>query len=223
MIENLTKYQEEQFEKYYQFLVEYNEKVNLTAITKKDEVYLKHFYDSSLIKEVIDLNEIKNICDVGAGAGFPSIALKILYPHLKITIVDALDKRITFLKKLCQLLDLNDVTLVHSRAEDYAKTEARESFDLVTARAVARENILNELCIPLVKVGGYFISMKGKDYQEELSEGKSLEMLNAKVEDIKHFSLPNDSGERYLIKIKHFKATDKKYPRDFAKIKSKPL
>ena len=223
MIENLTSFQKEQLEKYYAFLVEYNQKVNLTAITEKDEIYIKHFYDSSLIQKVIDLNNIETLCDVGSGAGFPSIVLKILYPHLHVTIVDALDKRLTFLRQLANLLNLDNITLVHARAEDYAKTEARESFDLVTARAVARENILNELCIPLVKVGGYFISMKGKDYQEEINEGKSLKILKAKIEDIARFVLPGENAERYLIKIKHYSAVDKKYPRDFAKIKSKPL
>jgi 16S rRNA (guanine527-N7)-methyltransferase len=160
----LSNRQLEQFDIYFKFLVEYNEVVNLTAITDEEEVYIKHFYDSILLSKVIDLNSIKSLCDVGAGAGFPSIPLKILYPELNVTIVDGLDKRIKFLTLLCQKLDIKGVNLVHGRAEDYAKTH-RESFDIVTARAVARFNILNELCIPLVKVGGHFISLKGKNAQ----------------------------------------------------------
>ena len=185
----LSDRQLEQFEIYFKFLVEYNEYVNLTAITEEEEVYIKHFYDSILVGQVLDLNTVNSICDVGSGAGFPSIPLKIVYPHLNVTIVDGLDKRITFLKQLVSKLGLANVNLVHGRAEEYAK-DHRESFDMVTARAVARANILNELCIPLVKVGGNFVSMKGKNALEEISEGKSLSVLNGKIIKQEEYFLP---------------------------------
>ena len=218
----LSDKQLSQYETYFKFLVEYNEYVNLTAITEEEEVYIKHFYDSILLSKVVDLNTISTMCDVGAGAGFPSIPLKILYPHLNVTIVDGLDKRIKFLSLLCEKLDLDNVNLVHGRAEEYAK-EKRESFDLVTARAVARFNILNELCIPLVKVGGYFVSMKGKNALEEISEGKSLCVLNGKIIKQEEYFLPKEESKRVLILIEHFKSCPIKYPRAFASIKKNPL
>ena len=218
----LSQRQLEQFEIYYEFLVEYNNYVNLTAITEKEDVYIKHFYDSILVGKVFDLSNIETICDVGSGAGFPSIPLKIVYPNLQVTIVDGLDKRITFLKKLVEKLGLDNVNLVHGRAEEYAK-EYRESFDIVTARAVARANILNELCIPLVKVGGYFISMKGKNADEEINEGNSLAILKGKIVKKNEYYLPKEDSKRVLILIEHFEKCDLKYPRAFASIKKNPL
>ena len=218
----LSERQLEQFDIYFKFLVEYNEVVNLTAITDEEEVYIKHFYDSILLSKVIDLKTVNTLCDVGAGAGFPSIPLKILYPELNVTIVDGLDKRIKFLTLLSEKLGLTGVNLVHGRAEEYAK-EYRESFDVVTARAVARFNILNELCIPLVKVGGHFVSMKGKNADEEIAEGKSLELLNGKIVKKNEYLLPKEESKRVLIVIKHFKECPKKYPRAFASIKKNPL
>ena len=219
---NLSEYQLKQFHDYFEFLVSYNEKVNLTAITEKTEVYIKHFYDSLLLAKSIDLNEVKTLCDVGSGAGFPSIPLKIAFPHLKITIIDALDKRLVFLKELAKLLNLENIELVHSRAEDYAKAH-REVFDVVTARAVARENILNELCIPLTRVDGHFISMKGKNADEELNEGKSLEILKGKIVDRKDYYLPEEESKRVLVVIKHYEKCPNKYPRAFGAIKKNPL
>ena len=218
----LSDRQLEQFAIYFKFLVEYNEVVNLTAITEEEEVYIKHFYDSILLSKVIDLSEVKTLCDVGAGAGFPSIPLKILYPELNVTIVDGLDKRIKFLTLLSEKLGLSNLNLVHGRAEEYAK-DHRESFDVVTARAVARFNVLNELCIPLVKIGGYFVSMKGKNADEEIAEGNSLYLLNAKIEKKEEYLLPKEESKRVLILIKHFKECPKKYPRAFASIKKNPL
>ena len=219
---HLSDRQLEQFEIYFKFLVEYNEFVNLTAITEEEDVYIKHFYDSILVGNVFDLSGVETICDVGSGAGFPSIPLKIVYPNLKVTIVDGLDKRITFLKKLVEKLGLDNVNLVHGRAEEYAK-DHRESFDIVTARAVARANILNELCIPLVKVGGYFISMKGKNAEEEINEGNSLKLLNAKIVKQNEYYLPKEESKRVLILIEHFDKSPLKYPRAFASIKKNPL
>lgn len=218
----LSDRQLEQFDIYFKFLVEYNNYVNLTAITDEEDVYIKHFYDSILVGQVLDLTKVETICDVGSGAGFPSIPLKIVYPNLKVTIVDGLDKRITFLKQLVSKLELDNVTLVHGRAEEYAK-DHRESFDVVTARAVARANILNELCIPLVKVGGYFISMKGKNAEEEINEGNSLKILNAQIEKQNEYFLPKEESKRVLLLIKHFAMCSPKYPRAYASIKKKPL
>ena len=218
----LNEIQLEQFKTYFEFLVEYNNYVNLTAITEEEDVYIKHFYDSILVGKVFDLTTVETICDVGSGAGFPSIPLKIVYPNLKVTIVDGLDKRITFLKQLTSKLGLENVTLVHGRAEEFAK-DHRESFDVVTARAVARANILNELCIPLVKVGGHFISMKGKNALEEISEGKSLEVLKCKIVKQNEYYLPKEDSKRVLILIKHIEKCPLKYPRAFASIKKNPL
>jgi len=212
----------EQFETYYQFLVEYNENVNLTSITDYDGVYLKHFFDSILLSKSVDLSKIKTLCDVGSGAGFPSIPLKIMYPELDVTIIDSLDKRLVFLSLLIEKLKLDNIHLYHSRAEDYAKKN-RECFDLVTARAVARQSIINELCLPLTKVGGVFASMKGPAYKEELAEGKSLEILGGKIAKIDEYTLPEEESFRAVILINHFKKTDLKYPRRFDMIKKNPL
>ena len=166
----LTDQQMTQFDQYFHLLVEWNEKMNLTAITDKEDVYLKHFYDSITIAFDFDFND-QTLIDVGAGAGFPSVPLKILYPNLKITIVDSLNKRITFLNHLFKELELDNCQAVAARAEEYAK-DHRESVDIVMARAVARLNILDELCLPLVKKNGYFLSLKGRQAPEEVKEAK---------------------------------------------------
>lgn len=176
----LTDKQLKQFDTYYHTLVEWNEKMNLTAIVNKEDVYLKHFYDSLTPSFDFDFNN-QSLCDIGAGAGFPSIPLKIVYPDLKITIVDSLSKRITFLNHLVKELELDNVKAIAARAEEYAVNN-REAFDIVTARAVARLNILDELCLPLVKPNGYFITLKGKIWQEELKEAKNgIKILGGEV------------------------------------------
>lgn len=218
----LSQKQIQQFELYYQTLVEWNEKMNLTAITNKEDVYLKHFYDSLTISFDYPLNN-QSLCDIGAGAGFPSIPLKIVYPDLKITIVDSLSKRITFLKHLVQVLQLNDVNAISARAEEYAK-DHRESFDIVTARAVARLNILDELCLPLVKMDGDFITLKGLKAKEELSEAKQgIEKLGGIIKKEVDFTLTNENDHRCNIFIHKTKQTPVKYPRQFGQIKKKPL
>ncbi len=217
----ISDYQLEQFEIYFKFLVEYNEHVNLTAITNRDEVYLKHFYDSLTLIKAYDFSGDITMCDVGAGAGFPSIPLKIMFPNIKLTIVDSLGKRITFLNLLADKLKLSHYNMVHARAEEYAVLH-RESFDVVTSRAVARQNILNELCLPLTKVGGYFLSMKSRLATEEKSEGQSLEKLFGTIEDNIVFHL-DDGSEREIVKIKHYKKIPSIYPREFSKIKKNPL
>ena len=211
------------FEAYFKKLVEVNEVMNLTSITDHDGVYNKHFLDSLSIAKAIDLNKEQTLLDVGSGAGFPSIPLAIVSNKISVTIIDALNKRISFLNDLAKELELDNVKALHIRAEEYAK-EKRNSFDIVTARAVARLNILSELCLPLVKVGGYFIAMKSQDYKDELKEAlNGITILGGSVEATIPFELPDDQGFRTLIIIKKVKETNKKYPRAFARIKEKPL
>jgi 16S rRNA (guanine527-N7)-methyltransferase len=165
----------------------------------------------------------KTLCDVGAGAGFPSIPCVISDNTIKVDIVDSLNKRIIFLNELLKKIGLNGVNPIHSRAEDYAKNK-RESYDVVSARAVARLSMLSELCLPLVKVGGVFLAMKSKDYEEELKEAnQAIKTLGGEILDVKHFNLPYDLGERVIIVIKKVKNTPNKYPRQFSKIKANPI
>lgn len=218
----LNDKQIECFEKYYNRLVEVNSYMNLTAITEKEEVYNKHFLDSLFIVKALDVSKSFTLCDVGSGAGFPSIPLAIAYDTIEVTIIDALNKRINFLNDLVSLLELENVCAYHQRAEDFAKTK-RESYDVVTARAVARLNVLAELCLPLTKVGGYFIAMKAQA-KEEIEEAKnSISVLGGKLEKIIDLELPDMAGSRCIVVIKKIKETPKKYPRSFAKIKEKPL
>jgi 16S rRNA (guanine527-N7)-methyltransferase len=204
-----------QFEKYYETLVEWNEKMNLTAITDKADVYLKHFYDSISASFYFDLTKPVHLCDVGAGAGFPSIPLKIIFPQLEVTIVDSLNKRISFLNHLAKVLELDKIHFVHDRAETFGvNPKYRESYDIVTARAVARMSVLSELCIPLVKVGGYFIAMKAAHANEELAAGeKAITTLGGRLEEKFTFTLPLEESERNILVIKKEKQTPKKYPR----------
>lgn len=216
----ISNRQKEQFEAYAEMLVEWNQKMNLTAITDEDEIYEKHFLDSILPS--FDIKIEGSFCDVGAGAGFPSIPLKIMYPQLQVTIVETLGKRITFLNALCEKLQLNDVVCVHARAEDYAK-EHRESFDFVSARAVANLPMLSELCIPLVKLNGYFIAMKGANGEEELKLAeKAITVLGCK-ELQRNLKQLSDGSKRVNFVFEKVKPTPKKYPRAFAQIKKNPL
>ena len=168
-------------EKYYELLVSWNEKINLTAITEKNDVYLKHFYDSLTLTKIINLNNMDNFCDIGTGAGFPGIVIKIFYPELQVTLIDALNKRIDFLKLVIEELDLHKIIAIHSRIEDYGKTN-REMFDVVTARAVTNMNNLLEFSIPLVKVNKYFIAMKGSNAEVD-NISNALNVLNTKLDD----------------------------------------
>lgn len=211
----LTDKQLAQFKTYYQLLIEWNEKVNLTAITDEKEVYLKHFYDSITPSFYYDLTHTSTVCDIGAGAGFPSIPLKICFPHLKITIVDSLKKRINFLEKLVEALGLNHVELVHARAEDYGqRKEARDYFDLVTARAVARMSVLSEYCLPVCKISGTFLALKGSSSTEELTAAKkAINILGGEFVKEHQFALPIEASERSIIVTKKVKNTPKRYPR----------
>lgn len=204
-----------QFATYFRLLVEWNEKINLTALTAEEDVYLKHFYDSISAAFYYDFSKKQHICDVGAGAGFPSIPLKICFPHLEITIVDSLQKRIHFLNHLASELQLSNVSFYHSRAEDFGrKAEFREQFDLVTARAVARMSVLSELCLPLCKVNGVFIALKGAQSEEELEEAKiAINVLGGEMVNNQSFTLPEENSERSIVLIKKSKKTPKKYPR----------
>ena len=197
--------------------------MNLTAITEKEDVYRKHFLDSLEIVRALDQKDAYTLCDVGSGAGFPSIPLAIVDSNVNVTIIDALNKRIKFLNELINKLGLNNVNALHKRAEDYVK-EVGASFDVVTARAVARLNVLVELCLPLVKVGGKFIAMKGSSGQDELEEArKGINILGGKIIDVIDVVLPDEEEKRQLIIIYKEKETPKKYPRSFAKIKERPL
>ncbi|WP_338672347.1 16S rRNA (guanine(527)-N(7))-methyltransferase RsmG [Listeria seeligeri] len=211
----LSEVQLKQFRDYFEMLVEWNEKMNLTAITEEKEVYLKHFYDSISAAFYVDFNDFHSICDVGAGAGFPSIPIKICFPHLEVSIVDSLKKRMTFLGALAEKLALTNVHFYHDRAETFGQNKAhREKYDLVTARAVARMSVLSELCLPLVKKGGSFLVMKAAQAEQELQTAeKAIKVLGGKVVNHFSFSLPIEESERNIYVIAKTKETPNKYPR----------
>jgi 16S rRNA (guanine527-N7)-methyltransferase len=211
----LSSYQLEQYELYYETLVEWNEKMNLTAITEKGDVYLKHFFDSVSAGFYYDFTQPMTVCDVGAGAGFPSIPIKIAFPNIQVTIVDSLNKRITFLEHLAKVLKLDNVRFVHDRAETFGQNkEFREQFDVVTARAVARLSVLSELCLPLVKKGGTFLAMKAASAEDEVKLAqKAIQTLGGKIIQKESFSLPIENSERNIIIIQKEKNTPKQYPR----------
>lgn len=214
----LSKEQEKQLEKYYEILVETNKITNLTRITEKKDVYLKHFYDSLTIVKVIDLNQELSLIDIGTGAGFPGLVLKIVFPNLKITLLDSLNKRIEFLDKVIKELELTNIKTVHSRIEDY-----KEQFDIVTSRAVAKTNIIVELAYNLLKKDGYYILLKG-NIEEELANSKNaLKELNLKIEQKEDFILPIENSKRTIIKLKKLDTQNSKYPRNFTQIKKNPL
>jgi 16S rRNA (guanine527-N7)-methyltransferase len=211
-----------QLEKYYELLIEWNEKINLTGITKKEDVYLKHFYDSLTMQKIVNLYNVETLCDVGTGAGFPGLVLKIMFPNLKITLIDALNKRINFLNDVIEKLELKDIETIHSRSEDYA-LKNREKFDVVTARAVASLPVLMELCVPLVKEQGYFIPLKANITEEKILSKNAISKLYLKEVDEIKFILPVEESNRCLVKYLKEKKTDKKYPRKFSEIKKRTL
>lgn len=212
--------QNTKFKKYYELLVQENQKYNLTSITDEEEVYYKHFLDCATILNYFDLND-KIICDVGSGAGFPGMVLKILCPSMKLYIVEPLGKRCKFLELVKKELGLKDVFIINDRVEKM--NEYRECFDIVFARAVSNLSMLIELCIPIVKVKGYFVSMKGSNYQEEVNlASNALKKLDSKIENIYEYQL-GSYGVHSLIKILKDKKTSGKYPRSYAKIKNDTL
>ncbi|MCR8636771.1 16S rRNA (guanine(527)-N(7))-methyltransferase RsmG [Paenibacillus radicis (ex Xue et al. 2023)] len=222
-LESLKPYQIElseqqllQYELYYKELVSWNEKMNLTGITEREQVYVKHFFDSLSVSFFVSLKDKKSLADIGSGAGFPSIPLKIAFPHLKITIVDSLNKRIQFLNHLSSTLGLTNVECIHGRAEDIARLpQHRDSYDIVTARAVAKLSVLNEFCLPFTAIDGCFIAMKGNDVQEEVKEASySLKELKGKHIHTHHFELPDEEhSTRHLVVIRKTFQTPYKYPR----------
>lgn len=214
----LTSQQLEKLNQFYELLISWNQKMNLTRIIEKEDVYLKHFYDSLTLSKVIDLKQDLTLCDVGSGAGFPGIVLKICFPNLKITLLDSLQKRVNYLNEIIKELDLKNIEAIHTRAEDYAK-QNREKFDIVTARAVANLKILSELCIPMVKVNGLFIAMKANVEEEIENSTEILKKLDSKIEKIEIFYLPIENSIRNIIMIQKQKPTNNLYPRRIEKMK----
>lgn len=222
---HLNDFQKEQFYIYFQTLVEWNDKINLTAITEKNDVYLKHFYDSiAPILHGYIKNEPIKLLDIGAGAGFPSIPMKIIYPQLDITIIDSLNKRITFLKQLSEVLHLEGVHFFHGRAEDFGQDiNFRAQFDIVTARAVARMQILSELTIPFLKLNGKLLALKAQAVDQELTDAQNaLKLLFSQVIENNHYQLPNGDS-RYITIVEKKKETPRKYPRKAGTPNKKPL
>lgn len=210
-------------EKYASFLVEWNEKINLTAITEPKQIAIKHFLDSLVVEKYVDIKPNANLIDVGTGAGFPGIPLKILRPDINLTLVDSLGKRVKFLDFLLTELNVKAETK-HARAEDIANLQQyRESFDMVTSRAVAQMNVLAEYCLPFAKLGGTFVALKSGFVQEELDNAKNaIQSLGGKIQKIERFTLPEDNS-RTIVVIKKLSHTEKKYPRVSAKISKSPL
>ena len=207
---------------YADLLVEKNKVMNLTAITEPADIAALHFLDSAALLTLTDFKN-KKVADVGTGAGFPGMPLRIVEPSIRLTLLDSLNKRVDFLKEVCEDLALTNVDCVHARAEEFA-AKKRESFDIVTSRAVANLQMLSELCLPLVKVGGYFLSMKAVDSDQELADAKhAIEVLGGQVEKIETYAIPGTDVSHRLIFTKKIKETGKKYPRAFAKIKKNPL
>ena len=215
---NLTNDQIDKLARFYQLLVNWNEKINLTTIIKEEEVYLKHFYDSLTLIKVVDLRQPLTVLDVGTGAGFPGIVLKIVFPNLKITLLDSLTKRINYLNEIIKELDLHDIETVCSRCEEYTKIN-REKYDLVVARAVSHLKILSEMIIPTVKVNGYFIAMKANLNDELEKTIPMLKKLNSELKEIKEFSLPIENSKRTLVVMKKNAKTALLYPRKYSEIK----
>lgn len=212
---SLTERQKEQFDRYYELLIEWNKVMNLTGITEYDEVCLKHFTDSLSIVRIKDMNNISTMIDIGTGAGFPGIPVKIAFPHIKIVLLDSLNKRLKFLNQVIEELNLEDIVTLHGRAEDHAKkAEYREQFDLCVSRAVANLSTLSEYCIPFIKKDGSFISYKSSDSDEEIKLAENaVNTLGGEICKIDKFMLPGSDMGRALVEIKKIKNTPRRYPR----------
>jgi len=211
----LTEQQKQQFDKFYQLLVEWNKVMNLTGITEYEEVNEKHFVDSLSIVKAVDMNQVESIIDIGTGAGFPGIPLKIAFPNIKVVLLDSLNKRINFLNTVISELGLENIETIHGRAEDFAKkADYRENFDLCVSRAVANLATLSEYCIPYVRKDGMFVPYKSGEIDEELEQSKkAVHVLGGKIIDVVKFQLPGSDIGRSFVKIKKLQNTAKKYPR----------
>ena len=218
----LNELQKKQLEEYYNYLIEYNSHTNVTSIITKEEVYLKHFYDSIILTTTTNFNNINNMLDIGCGAGFPGLVIKIIYPHIKLTLLDSNNKKTTFCKNLSEKLNLKNVNVINKRAEEYIK-EKREYYDIVTARAVKNLPILNELAIPYVKIKGLFIAMKSNIDIELKQSLKGIELLGGKYLNTINKDLPNNGGIRNFVIITKISKTNTKYPRLYNQIIKKPL
>lgn len=221
----LSDQQIEQFNHFYEMMVEWNKVMNLTGITEYDEVVEKHFIDSLSIAKVIDMNQVKKVIDVGTGAGFPGIPLKIAYPHLEVTLLDSLNKRIKFLNAVIEENELEKISTIHGRAEDYAKQDAyREKYDLCVSRAVANLATLSEYCLPYVSVNGKFISYKSGEIDGEVNESKkAIQILGGKLAKVEKFQLAGTDIGRSFVIIKKVKPTGKKFPRKAGLPSKEPL
>ncbi len=215
----------EKLQKYYELLVEWNEKINLTAITEKSEVATKHFLDSILITDSGKFTSGARVIDVGTGAGFPGLPLKIFDESLNVTLMDSLGKRINFLNEVINVLSLDGVETIHSRAEDLGRDKKhREQYDVAVSRAVANLSTLSELCLPFVKVGGYFISLKGPNVENEIADAKTaIKLLGGQIEDVVNYDIPGTDLNHNMVIIKKISATSTKYPRKAPKPAKEPL
>ena len=222
---SLDEKQKEQFIQFYEYLVEKNKVMNLTGITEFQEVLVKHFLDSLACVKAVDLTKVKKVMDIGTGAGFPGVPLKIAFPHLEECLLDSLKKRVTFLEETFDILGFDNIAAIHGRAEEFAKNKAyREQYDLCVSRAVSNLSTLSEYCLPYVKKGGMFISYKSGKVQEE-AEGaeRAIELLGGKIKDICYFMLPDSEIERSLVVIEKVKNTPGKYPRKAGTPLKEPL
>ena len=209
--------------RYNELLIEWNEKINLTALTAPEDVALKHFADSLMLLRYVEVKQEACIIDVGTGAGFPGLVLKIVRPDLRLTLLDSLQKRLVFLQEVCRELGLDGVDFVHSRAEDGARTALRDSYDIAVSRAVASMNTLCEYDLPYVRVGGSFVAMKGKDAAQEMQNAQNaIGTLGGQLK-AKHDFILGDAGERSIIEIEKVAPTPDRFPRKSKQIKNKPL